>query len=162
MKEPYGEGVANHTGPESCIGGRKAADEALTGENAGEVLSSEITLTGMPTPCERREGHTHGDVNRESSEDPAESKTLRMRGHSMHGNREIPSLFADDDAADRPEKVISRTSGVHGEGKSDSRIVPKNQSNKGQGGPAETGEGRRLAKGNSQQNDQSRTQCRAA
>src|SRR4051812_954735 len=116
MKESHGEGVANHTGPESCTGGRKAAGEALTGEDAGQVLSSEIEAPGMPTPYHRREGHTHGDVTRESPDDPAESKTLRMRGHSMHGNREIPSLFTDDDAVDRPEKVISRTSGVHGDG----------------------------------------------
>jgi hypothetical protein len=29
MKESYGEGVANHPGPEPCEGGRKAALEAL-------------------------------------------------------------------------------------------------------------------------------------
>jgi hypothetical protein len=28
----YGEGVATHTGPESCAGDREAAGEALTGE----------------------------------------------------------------------------------------------------------------------------------
>ena len=31
MKESYGEGPANHTGPESCADGRKPAGEALTG-----------------------------------------------------------------------------------------------------------------------------------
>ena len=31
MKESYGEGLASHTGPESCVGRRKAAGEALTG-----------------------------------------------------------------------------------------------------------------------------------
>jgi len=56
----------------------------------------------VPTLLTDGEGHTHGDVTRESPDDPAESKTLRMRGRSMHGNREIPALFADDDAADRP------------------------------------------------------------
>jgi len=141
MKEPYGEGLANHTGPESCMGGRKAAGEALTGENAGEVLSSEIDAPGMPTPYDRREGHTHGDVIRKSSDDPAESKTLRMRGHSRHGNREVLPLFDGDDASDRPEQAISRTSGMHGDRKSDSRIVPKNRSNNGHGRPAEIGIG---------------------
>jgi hypothetical protein len=34
MKEPYGEGVASHTGPESRVGGRKAVGEALTGLRA--------------------------------------------------------------------------------------------------------------------------------
>jgi hypothetical protein len=42
MKEPYGEGVANHTGPESCGGGSNAVAEALTGVHAGRVLSREI------------------------------------------------------------------------------------------------------------------------
>ena len=49
MKESYGEGPASHTGPESCADGRKAAGEALTGEDAGQVLSSEITSIGVPT-----------------------------------------------------------------------------------------------------------------
>jgi RNA-directed DNA polymerase len=44
MKEPYGEGVANHTGPESCGDGSNAAAEALTGVRAGQVLSREILL----------------------------------------------------------------------------------------------------------------------
>jgi hypothetical protein len=35
MKEPYGEGVASHTGPESCGGGSDAIAEALTGVRAG-------------------------------------------------------------------------------------------------------------------------------
>lgn len=29
MKESYGEGIANHSGPEPCGGGREAASEAL-------------------------------------------------------------------------------------------------------------------------------------
>lgn len=37
MKEPHSEGVASHTGPESCVGVRKDAGEALTGEGTGRV-----------------------------------------------------------------------------------------------------------------------------
>jgi len=44
MKEPYGEGVASHTGPESCGGGSNVAAEALTGVRAGQVLSREMLL----------------------------------------------------------------------------------------------------------------------
>lgn len=40
----YGDGLANHTDPESCIGVRKVAGEALTGERAGQVLSRETFL----------------------------------------------------------------------------------------------------------------------
>lgn len=32
MKVRYGEEVANHSGPESCVGVREGAGEALTGE----------------------------------------------------------------------------------------------------------------------------------
>ena len=41
MKVPYGEGVANHTGPESCVDARKGIDEALTGEARAGLLSRE-------------------------------------------------------------------------------------------------------------------------
>jgi len=41
MKEPYGEGRASHTGPESCGGGSNAMAEALTGVRMGRVLSRE-------------------------------------------------------------------------------------------------------------------------
>ena len=49
MKESYGEGLASHTGPESCVGRRKAAGEALTGVHADQPLSSEIKPSGTPT-----------------------------------------------------------------------------------------------------------------
>jgi hypothetical protein len=39
MKEPYGEGVASHTDPESCVVSRKAGHEVLTGVHAGRVSS---------------------------------------------------------------------------------------------------------------------------
>ncbi len=44
MKESYGKGIANHPDPESCEGRREAAREALTGAQAGRVLSCEINL----------------------------------------------------------------------------------------------------------------------
>ena len=43
MKEPYGEGLASHTDPESCMVSREAGREALTGAHAGGVLSREMT-----------------------------------------------------------------------------------------------------------------------
>jgi hypothetical protein len=41
MREPYGEGVASRTGPESCLAGCEAVGEALTGVPVGRVLSRE-------------------------------------------------------------------------------------------------------------------------
>ena len=42
VKVSYFEGLATHTDPESCVGGRKAAGEALTGESTGSVPSHEM------------------------------------------------------------------------------------------------------------------------
>lgn len=41
MKESYGEGVASHSGPESCVRHREVAGEALTGVHTGQPLSCE-------------------------------------------------------------------------------------------------------------------------
>ena len=54
MKEPYIEGLANHGDPESCASARERSGEALTGENAGWVLSREISAP------ERRRRHFAG------------------------------------------------------------------------------------------------------
>ena len=35
MKESYGEGLASHTGPESCVDAREGMGEALTGVRSG-------------------------------------------------------------------------------------------------------------------------------
>jgi RNA-directed DNA polymerase len=57
MKESYGEGVAIHTGPESCGNGSNAVAEALTGVRAGRVLSREILLKSrVPTSWDVTEG----------------------------------------------------------------------------------------------------------
>jgi hypothetical protein len=42
MQGAYGEGVATHTGAESCVVDRKDGDEALTGERAGRPSNREI------------------------------------------------------------------------------------------------------------------------
>jgi hypothetical protein len=38
VKVHYGEGIANHTGPESCAAYREVCGEALTGERAGQPI----------------------------------------------------------------------------------------------------------------------------
>ena len=60
MKEPYGEGLATHTDPESCVGVREGVVEALTGAHAGWVLSREIYSFEAPTLWVYGEGHTNG------------------------------------------------------------------------------------------------------
>ena len=57
MKESYGEGVAIHTGPESCGNVSNVMAEALTGVRAGRVLSREILLKSrVPTSWDVTEG----------------------------------------------------------------------------------------------------------
>ena len=41
MEVPYGEGLPNHTGSESCVWARKGAGEAWTGEVRAGLLSRE-------------------------------------------------------------------------------------------------------------------------
>lgn len=58
MEESYGEGLANHTGPESCGGDSNVTAEALTGVRTGQVLSREILFNfGVPTLWDIAEGN---------------------------------------------------------------------------------------------------------
>ena len=69
MKESYGEGLATHTGPESCAAARKGGGEALTGERAGRVLSRE---TNLLRECRRRGGRRKATPGASLSRDAAE------------------------------------------------------------------------------------------
>ncbi len=97
MQESYGEGLATHTGPESCA----AVREALTGVRAGRVFSRERTILrdadavgvgGRPHPGRR---------HRETPRSPARSETPCMFGHTSRENRESPWSPAADGAAGR-------------------------------------------------------------
>ena len=162
MKESHGKGLASHSGPESCGVDRKVAAEALTGENADQVLSCEIKQSGVPTPLTHAEGNTGGSVKGELPTGPAQSETLCMRGHSLHGNREVPPTPAAVGMAGRLEKAASRTSSTHVGGKSDRPIVPKKPPNNGglTMPPAEAVEERGLTEGNIGQTAVPRTQSR--
>src|SRR5579885_304452 len=120
MQESHGKGPASHPDPESCVDGRKAGGEALTGAHAGQPLSCEIIQSGVPTPLSEAEGHAGIGATGQPISDPAQSKTPRMRGNSSHGNREIPASFIL--WVDRLEKAASRTSRTHGVGKSDDLV----------------------------------------
>jgi RNA-directed DNA polymerase len=150
MQEPHSEGVAHHAGPESCAGGGNALGEALTGENAGQVLSSEITSIGVPTSCCEGEGHTKRSVQRELPFDAAESETLCMRGHFLRGNRETRKAPPSDGGGGRSGKAdavarharrpgVGRLHSTEEAGEQRSPVVP---------GAAESVEGRGPAKGN--------------
>ena len=76
MRVPHGEDLANHISPESCGGYGNISAEALTGENAGGLLSSEITTFRVPTLWSEGEGNTLHSETRELCMDPAESGNL--------------------------------------------------------------------------------------
>ena len=91
-----------------------------------------------------------GDAHRKPSLDAAESKTLSMRGNSMHGNRETLETPAPQGAG-RFEKANGRTADAHVFRESDGLVVPKKRTNKtGPMAAAESVEGRGSTKGNAE------------
>ena len=111
MKVPYSEGLATHTGSESCMFVRKGEGEALTGVRAGQVWSREIE-----PPSRKRwpllgadavELSGRQDRRRRKCEtpmDPARSETLGMRASTLCGSREIPCLSVREGITDRVGK----------------------------------------------------------
>jgi hypothetical protein len=94
MKVLYNEDLANHVSPESCGGVGNHMAEALTGENAGGLSSSEITSFRVPTSCTGREGHTFSGITCKQLSDPAESKNLACMEAScakIGRSRNLPS-----------------------------------------------------------------------
>ena len=85
MQVPYGEGVANHTGPEPCADVRKGAGEASAGECTGQPLNRERPIIPGADTVPNVEGHTHGRADRERLDDPAWSQTLACAEASCTG-----------------------------------------------------------------------------
>ena len=90
MKESYGEGIASHSGPEPCEGGRKVALEAL---DRG-ICRLGIELRNQSSSGSRRcqaigKATTYHALARGWC-DPAESKTPGMQRNSTRENREAP------------------------------------------------------------------------
>ena len=131
MQEPHRKGVANHPGPESCVADRKGGREALTGGSAGQPLSSVKHSPGRRPCCKKGKATRAPTPKRESPPPgPAESKTLSMRGHPMHENREVPVAAVVPQATARSGKARGRKPDRHAAGKSDIGVVPLMSSNK--------------------------------
>ena len=82
MKESYGEGLATHTGPESCGAARKGGVEALTGERAGRVFSRERELTPGCRRCKEKRKATSGSpISRGAPESRAVRDPVHVRKH---------------------------------------------------------------------------------
>ena len=98
MQVSYSEGVANHTGPESCVDIREDAGEALTGERIGQPSSRESLIFPGVDVVRITEGNMGSAIARAPSqsgvvEDPG------MCGSSLHGNREVSGLDLRMDTA---------------------------------------------------------------
>ena len=73
MREPYKKGIASHLGPESCMVGRKAEHEALTGVQAGWAIEPRNgAYFRGPTLSSNAEGNRMGVAKRET--------TITLRG----------------------------------------------------------------------------------
>ena len=159
MEVPDSEGLANHTGPESCgfIGNGK--HEAVTGEGTGRVLSPEIARV-LGADALRTRGRQHrrrcyGEAKTEpvGSETAAWTETLCAEpgrpclwpGVVWSGPHGEPTGYARD----------ARVQGVgqlHSTAEAFEQRLPKE--------PAEEVEGRELAKGNVAVHTRDRTQGR--
>jgi len=74
MKESYHESLANCMSPESCLDGPRGRGEALTGGNAGVVLSSENTAFRRPSQWTAAKATYPGTLSK-TPDAPAESET---------------------------------------------------------------------------------------
>ena len=108
------------------------------------------------------EGNTLGLRKREQPDGPARSEAPCTRGVFLHGNREVPASPDRDGWSSRIEKAFGRESMMNGAGKSDRSVVPRKPPNKVDSSTAEAVEGRDLTKGNTTQQNTSRTQCRTS
>jgi RNA-directed DNA polymerase len=94
MRELYGEGLAIHAGPESCVRAREGAGEALTGVRAGWAIEPRKLNKVRGADAVTSGGRQHRQRRyRESLLDPARSENLCTYGVSMRENREIPRLL---------------------------------------------------------------------
>jgi len=133
MKEPYREGVADHSEPESCVGHREVPCEALTGAHPGQVLSREIELIGKADAVKRC-GRQHQPKRYWRAEagfpavgDPGHGWKLLAR--NLGGLAEVPERI--ETVGDRTGKDRVRTPVTHVCEESDAVIVLRKEANKG-------------------------------
>jgi len=104
MQESYGEGLATHTGLESCGAAREGGVEALTGVRTGRVLSRERWSLRDADAVGRSGRHHRTHRYREMRPGPARSETPCTYGNTSHENREVLGSPAADEVAGRVGK----------------------------------------------------------
>ena len=164
MQVHYDEGVANHIGPEPCVGVRERVGEASAGENVGQALSRESRLIPGADALRAAEGNTRGRAS-------ASVRPARRGRRPWHAkkllDRELGDLTAD--------RVRCRSIGrgphregeepkpmMHGDEKSDAVVVAMKPTNKTGKPAAELVEPRTAPERNANEQSTLRTQSRAS
>ena len=83
MQVHYGEGIANHTGPEPCVVVREGGGEASVGERTGQPLSRERSEIPGADAFQIAEGNMDGRAS-------ASARTARRGRRPWH----VRTLFA--------------------------------------------------------------------
>ena len=123
MKELHGKDLASHSGPESCDASRKACDEALTGEDAGEVWSHEIDSPVLPTLLSEAEGNNPQlDMARVAGERRGRRPSACVEASGIGTGRSQPPA-EQDGGLQRAEKIVRSHAAMNGVGKSEQAIV---------------------------------------
>ena len=108
MQVSYSEGLAIHTGPESCVGIREDAGEALTGEHIGQPSSRESLIF----PDADVVGITEGDMGSAITRAPTQSGLVKAPEHVWKlfaRNREASGLAGGWTPSVRVGKTRSRS-----------------------------------------------------
>ena len=88
MRELYIEDLANHGGPESCVGVREGVGEALTGVRVGGAIEPRNQPVRGADAVQLGGRRDRRSRYGEWPADPARSENPGMRGISMRENRE--------------------------------------------------------------------------
>src|ERR687897_105295 len=108
MKVSYSEGIAIHTGSESCMFVGNGGGGEVRGGSGGQPLSREIEPPSrerwplLGADAVELSGRQNWERRyRETLLDLARSETLRMHASTLSGNREIPWLSVSEENTDR-------------------------------------------------------------
>ena len=161
MKVLYGEGVANHTGPELCAATREGRSEALTGDSVGQPLSGENQLRSADA-LRPAEGNTaRASLSRDTRSAPRRRRPWHARTPLCSGTGRSPDrLAACRTTAAREGRRPKPT--MYGPEKSDPPIVAVKPANKAVRAAAEPVEPRGGTKENADPQSTVRTQSREA
>jgi len=133
MRVPYVEGSSDPLRPRVMAVRPQVRSVSVDRGTRRPAIELRNHPFGTPTSLSGREGNMMSGVSASRVIGPAESKTLRMRGSSMHENREIPAVPVGrlrKPSAGRSGKACGHKPDTNATGKSDTSVVPVNAGNK--------------------------------